>query len=101
VTCQRTRWCCPATICRSSAYTDASLSCANTNDARCRAIEDACRRTPQTAAELVPVMFHRIIDDPHQMGFAFSEVLAHVNYMLREGRLAPVSGAGDGVAFAV
>jgi hypothetical protein len=33
------------------------------------------------------------------MGFAFSEVLAHVNYMLREGRLAPVSGACDGVAF--
>jgi hypothetical protein len=42
------------------------------------------------------VMFHRIIDDPHQMGFAFSEVLAHVNYMLRAGRLAPASGAGGG-----
>jgi hypothetical protein len=67
--------------------------------ARCRAIEEACRRSPQTAAELVPVMFHRIIDDPHQMGFAFSEVLAHVNFMLRENRLAPVSGTADGVAF--
>jgi hypothetical protein len=29
-------------------------------------------------------MFHRSIDDPHQMGFAFSKVLAQVNYMLRE-----------------
>jgi len=69
------------------------------HEVRCRAIEDTCRLAPQTAAELVPVMFHRVIDDPHQMGFAFSEVLAHVNYMLREGRLAPVSGACDGVAF--
>jgi hypothetical protein len=69
------------------------------HEARCRAIEEACRRSPQTAAELVPVMFHRVIDDPHQMGFAFSEVLAHVNFMLRENRLAPVSGAADGVAF--
>jgi glyoxylase-like metal-dependent hydrolase (beta-lactamase superfamily II) len=69
------------------------------HEARCRAIEEACRRAPQTAAELVPVIFHRAIDDPHQMGFAFSEVLAHVNYMLRDGRLALVAGAGNGVAF--
>jgi hypothetical protein len=55
--------------------------------ARCRAIASACRRAPCTAAELVPVVFRRVIDDPHQMGFAFSEVLAHVNYMLREERL--------------
>jgi hypothetical protein len=32
-------------------------------------------------------------------GFAFSEVLAHVNFMLRENRLVSVSGACDGVAF--
>jgi hypothetical protein len=57
------------------------------------AIEEACRRAPQTAADLVPVVFHRAIDDPHQMGFAFSEVLAHVNYMLREARLQPVPGS--------
>jgi len=69
------------------------------HEARCRAIEDACRRAPQTAAELVPVVFRRVIDDPHQMGFAFSEVLAHVNYMLRETRLAPTADKGNGVAF--
>jgi len=62
------------------------------HEARCRAIEAACRRAPRTTAELVPVVFRRAIDDPHQMGFAFSEVLAHVNYMLRENRLQPVPG---------
>jgi hypothetical protein len=31
------------------------------------------------------------------MGFAFSEVLAHVNYMLRANRLRPVAGSA-GVA---
>jgi hypothetical protein len=32
------------------------------------------------------------IDDPLQMGFAFSEVLAHVNCLLHERRLSTVSG---------
>ena len=34
--------------------------------------------------------------DPHQMGFAFSEVLAHVNYMLRQGTLKPAAST-DGI----
>jgi glyoxylase-like metal-dependent hydrolase (beta-lactamase superfamily II) len=55
--------------------------------ARCGAIYDACLTRGHTAAELVPVVFRRPIDDPHQMGFAFSETLAHVNYMERDGRL--------------
>ena len=46
----------------------------------------------------VPVVFRRVIDDPHQMGFAFSEVLAHVNYMLRADRLRPVAGGPAGIA---
>ena len=50
------------------------------HEARCLAIAQACRQGPRTAADLVPVVFRRVIDDPHQMGFAFSEVLAHVNY---------------------
>jgi glyoxylase-like metal-dependent hydrolase (beta-lactamase superfamily II) len=69
------------------------------HEVRCRAIEEACRQAPHTTADLVPVVFRRIIDDPHQMGFAFSEVLAHVNYMLRENRLQPVPGSPDGVVF--
>jgi glyoxylase-like metal-dependent hydrolase (beta-lactamase superfamily II) len=37
---------------------------------------------------LVPVVFGRVIDDPHQMSFAFGETLAHVNYLVRRGELA-------------
>jgi glyoxylase-like metal-dependent hydrolase (beta-lactamase superfamily II) len=69
------------------------------HEARCLAIEDACRCAPHTAADLVPIVFRRAIDDPHQMGFAFSEVLAHVNYMLRENRLQPMPGSSAGVVF--
>jgi glyoxylase-like metal-dependent hydrolase (beta-lactamase superfamily II) len=57
------------------------------HEARCAAIARACRQAPRSAAELVPVLFHRQLD-PHQMSFAFSEVQAHVNYMLRRGQLA-------------
>jgi glyoxylase-like metal-dependent hydrolase (beta-lactamase superfamily II) len=63
------------------------------HEARCQAIAEACRKASCTTAELVPVVFRRPIDDPHQMGFAFGEVLAHVNYMLREHRLQPVPGS--------
>ncbi|RBP09180.1 glyoxylase-like metal-dependent hydrolase (beta-lactamase superfamily II) [Roseiarcus fermentans] len=55
--------------------------------ARCAAIVEACKVAPQTAAELVPVIFGRPIDDPHQLVFAFGEALAHINAMIRAGRL--------------
>lgn len=48
---------------------------------RCGLIADACRTSPLTVAELVPHVFHRKLDE-HQTGFAFGEVLAHVNHML-------------------
>ena len=57
------------------------------HESRCAAIVDACRDAGRSAMDLVPVVFRRPIDDPHQMGFAFGEVLAHVNYLLRQGRL--------------
>ena len=60
--------------------------------ARCDAIEAACRKQPQNVLELMPVIFRRPIDDPHQMGFAFSEALAHVNFMRRTGRLVQQRG---------
>ena len=63
------------------------------HEERCAAIERACRTAPRSASELVPVIFHRTLD-PHQLGFAFSEVLAHVNYMLCEGRLSWAEPAG-------
>jgi len=61
--------------------------------ARCDRILQACRAAPRSAAELVPFVFTRKLD-PHQMGFAFSEVLAHVNYMLRLGTLKPADTDG-------
>jgi glyoxylase-like metal-dependent hydrolase (beta-lactamase superfamily II) len=53
---------------------------------RCAAIEEACGVAPRSVADLVPVIFHHPLD-PHQMSFAFSEVFAHVNYMVSEGQL--------------
>jgi len=54
---------------------------------RCRAILDACGQSPRSAVELVPVVFGRVIEDPHQMSFAFGEALAHANYLVRSGEL--------------
>jgi glyoxylase-like metal-dependent hydrolase (beta-lactamase superfamily II) len=63
--------------------------------ARCDRILTACRTAPRSAAELVPFVFTRRLD-PHQMGFAFGEVLAHVNYMLRRGTLKEIESS-DGI----
>ena len=60
--------------------------------ARCAAIVEACRARGHTVADLVAVVFGRAIDDPHQLGFAFGEALAHVNRLLREGRLTRDAG---------
>ena len=57
------------------------------HDARCEALRLACREKPHRAAELLPVMFSRQLD-PHQMGFAFSELFAHVNYLVTRGALS-------------
>ncbi len=57
------------------------------HQSRCAAISDACSKGPQSAMELMPVVFRRPVEDPHQMGFAFGEVLAHVNYLRRRGEL--------------
>ena len=54
---------------------------------RCAAIAEACHKGPRSAAELVPVIFHHKLD-PHQMGFAFAEVQAHINFMMQQGELA-------------
>jgi glyoxylase-like metal-dependent hydrolase (beta-lactamase superfamily II) len=62
------------------------------HEKRCALIAAACRAAPRSAAELVPVLFTRQLD-PHQMSFAFSETLAHVNYMLRRGELAWAEGS--------
>ena len=61
------------------------------HESRCGEIVAACRAAPRSAAELIPFVFHRPLD-PHQTGFAFGEVLAHVNYLLRRGRVHPADG---------
>ena len=60
---------------------------ADHHEERCRLIAEACRESSKTSKELVPVVFHRHDLDAHQMGFAAGELIAHVNYMLVEGRL--------------
>jgi glyoxylase-like metal-dependent hydrolase (beta-lactamase superfamily II) len=58
---------------------------------RCARIADLCRSQPLSAAELVPGLFDRVLD-AHQTGFAFGEVLAHVNYMVGRGELRRETG---------
>ena len=50
---------------------------------------------PRTASELVPVLFRRQLD-PHQLGFAIGETLAHLHYLEAEGH-AERHVDGDGV----
>jgi len=39
-----------------------------------------------TAADLIDVLFPRALDG-HQMGFAMGEAIAHLNYLVRQGRM--------------
>ena len=64
---------------------------ADHHESRCAAVLEACKSGPKTAYELLPTMFHRPLD-AHQAGFAFSEAMAHVNYMVARGDLALIPG---------
>jgi glyoxylase-like metal-dependent hydrolase (beta-lactamase superfamily II) len=55
----------------------------------------ACKTTPGSAAEMVPVLFKRQLD-LHQMTFAMGEAIAHLHALAEDGRMRPVRGA-DGV----
>jgi glyoxylase-like metal-dependent hydrolase (beta-lactamase superfamily II) len=55
------------------------------HEARCNEIVAACA-TPRTTTEVLPILFPRLLD-AHQVGFAFGEVLAHINYLVGIGRL--------------
>ncbi|WP_346908584.1 MBL fold metallo-hydrolase [uncultured Roseibium sp.] len=56
------------------------------HDERCELIVEACRTQAVSATDLVPVLFHRELS-PHEMSFAFSETLAHLNYLVAEGKV--------------
>jgi glyoxylase-like metal-dependent hydrolase (beta-lactamase superfamily II) len=60
--------------------------------ARCDDVIAACIR-PTSAAELLPVLFRRVLDR-HQVGFALGEALAHLHYL--EGQGAVEAGHGPG-----
>ncbi len=60
---------------------------------RCGEIAVACKDLPLSVAEIVPFVFTRALD-AHQTGFAFGEVLAHVNHMLRRAELRLETDAG-------
>ena len=64
------------------------------HEARCAEIIAACVR-PQSAMQLLPVLFRRPLDR-HQTAFALGEALAHLHYLTSEGALARELGA-DGV----
>lgn len=66
------------------------------HEERCQMIAAACRDGAKTAAELVPVVFHKHKLDAHQTGFAAGELIAHVNHMLAQTRLTQTLGP-DGV----
>jgi glyoxylase-like metal-dependent hydrolase (beta-lactamase superfamily II) len=56
------------------------------HEERCRIIATACKSEAKTAAEIVPLLFQRDLDS-HQMSFAFSETLAHMNLMAANEKL--------------
>jgi glyoxylase-like metal-dependent hydrolase (beta-lactamase superfamily II) len=62
--------------------------------ARCAEIIAACG-DPQSAKQLLPVLFRRPLDR-HQMAFALGEALAHLHYLAGRGELVCEPG-GDGV----
>lgn len=62
--------------------------------ARCDDIIAACA-SPQSAVDLLPVLFRRPLD-PHQRAFALGEAVAHLHYLIGLGALDRALGA-DGV----
>jgi glyoxylase-like metal-dependent hydrolase (beta-lactamase superfamily II) len=59
---------------------------------RLDALLACCREKPCTPVECFPAMFSRPILNYHDMRFAVGEVIAHVNYLTRRGRLALETG---------
>lgn len=69
------------------------------HQARLDEVLEACA-TPQSAADIVPVMFKRPLD-LHQLTFALGEALAHLQYLQREGALQRRRDADGVVRFSV
>ena len=67
------------------------------HEARCNDILTACTG-PRTTAEVLPVLFPRLLD-AHQIGFAFGEVLAHINHLVGLGSMAAETDAAGVIRF--
>jgi len=65
------------------------------HDARLVEVREACADKPQSAADIVPIMFKRKLDI-HQMTFAMGEALAHLHLLWLAGAFRREVG-GDGV----
>ena len=64
--------------------------------ARLAEVREACAIKPQSAADIVPIMFKRPLD-VHQMTFALGEALAHLHLLWLEGNLVRRTQEEDGV----
>jgi glyoxylase-like metal-dependent hydrolase (beta-lactamase superfamily II) len=62
-------------------------------------VAEACA-TPQSAADIVPVMFRRALD-AHQLTFALGEALAHLHKLWFDGILRRETGADGVIRFRV
>jgi glyoxylase-like metal-dependent hydrolase (beta-lactamase superfamily II) len=59
----------------------------------------AAAKAPISCAEVVPIIFRRPLEDPHQLSFALGEALAHLNYMLRIGALTVEADAAGALRY--
>ena len=70
------------------------------HDDRCADVLAACREAPHSAADLLPVLFHRKLD-LHQTTFAMGESVAHLHALWYAGGLRRERGADGVFRFAV
>ena len=67
-----------------ASFTRRCCTCCATD--RLAEVLDACRVAPQSAADVLPVLFKRKLD-LHQTTFAMGEAVAHLHLMWFDGRL--------------
>lgn len=65
--------------------------------ARLEEVLTACA-TPQSAADIVPIMFRRPLD-AHQLSFALGEALAHLHKLWKDGILHKATDSDDVIRF--
>ena len=87
-----TRWCCRRTASRSRGLHTRIDQLHDAPRERFAEMLEACAEAPQSAAELLPVLFKRKLD-LHQMTFAMGESIAHLHALWFRGKLARAASA--------